>query len=369
MKSKHTILKQVLPTPRALAATGLRITSQALSLASHTAGVAARVIGTNSKKAARSAAHAFTNGAKIATSTFTKGTKGAVNTFSKGTDLAKAKISHVKIPPKTRPYIIGSAIVLASGAAIAGTVLAVKKIRERHILSFPSKFGTARIYEVKDDAGHPVRLLEVDGIVQSGTYVADGYEDASTPPYTQLVFDYLKKYDTVFARKADIKRVCVLGCGGYDYPKHLIADHAPVAVDAVEIDPTITSLAERYFYLDRLIEEHETESTGRLNLIENDALVQLLESETTYDAIINDTFDGGTVPEHLSALPFYMQVKRRLNEGGIYATNIVGALKGPNSSFLQQQMELMRAVFEHVEVIPCDNDDPYSEDNVVILAY
>lgn len=236
-------------------------------------------------------------------------------------------------------------------------------------LSFKTRFGKARIYEVADDEERPVRLLEVNGTVQSGTYVDDGPEFSNDARYAELVFEYLKKYDLMFQHSPQIERVCVLGCGGYDYPEHLIAHHPGVIVDAVEIDPAITALAKRYFYLDRLIEEFDTEATGQLNLIESDALSFLREDGPLYDAIVNDVFDGSTPPAHLTTHAFYAAARNCLKPGGIFLTNIVSALTGPNSRFLHDQVALMELVFNKVEVHPCDPDDLQTEDNVIVAAY
>ena len=125
--------------------------------------------------------------------------------------------------------------------AVGATALALAAVAIRNrlfsgtYLRFDTMFGKTRVYQVSDDAGRSVRLLEVGGIVQSGTYVDDDYTD--------LVFEYLKRYDMMFESGKPIERVCVLGCGGYDYPEHLIAHYPDVVVDAVEIDPAITSIA------------------------------------------------------------------------------------------------------------------------------
>ncbi len=221
-------------------------------------------------------------------------------------------------------------------------------------------FGRARIYQVPDDDGVPVRLLEVGRIVQSGTYLDERY--------TELVFEYLKRYDLMFSIGRNIEHVCVLGCGGYDYPEHLIAAYPDVIVDAVEIDPAITQLARRYFFLDRLIAEYDAIESGRLNLICSDALQHLLEDGPRYDAIVNDTFDAGTPPAHLTTPAFARAVHDRLVPGGLYLTNIVSAVEGPDSAFLHQQVALLENEFAHVEVFPCAQDTLTEADNVIVLA-
>ena len=226
---------------------------------------------------------------------------------------------------------------------------------------FDTLFGQAKIYQVEDDDGSPVRLLSVGDIVQSGTYVDDDR-------CFDLVFEYLKRYDAMFDAGIPIRRVLVMGCGGYDYPEHLVAHHPDVVVDAVEIDPAITALARRYFFLDRLIEEYETEETGRLNLICADARTYLEQEGPLYDAIVNDTFDAGEPAPGLVGEEAARAVRARLVPGGLYLTNVVSALEGPRSAFLQQQVDTLQTAFSQVDILPCAKDNLTEEDNVIIVA-
>ena len=289
-------------------------------------------------------------------------------------------------------------------------VLLWRRFRSGTYLRFSTLFGQARVYQVEDDAGSPVRLLEVGGIVQSGTYVDERY--------TELVFEYLKRYDLMFEAERPIRHVAVLGCGGYDYPEHLIAHHPDVLVDAVEIDPAITEIARRYFFLDRLIEEYcvsatencpppssdapedvrqpvpeaeketsppsigqeknlpndsqlnsaDCETLDRLNLICADALEHLRATTVLYDGIVNDCFDAGTPPAHLTGRTFAEAVHERLTPGGLYLTNIVSPLEGPRAAFLHGQIAQLSDVFKHVYAIPCDPDSLTEPDNVIVAA-
>ena len=235
--------------------------------------------------------------------------------------------------------------------AVGATALALAAVAIRNrffsgtYLRFDTMFGKTRVYQVSDDAGRSVRLLEVGGIVQSGTYVDDDYTD--------LVFEYLKRYDMMFESGKPIERVCVLGCGGYDYP---------------EIDPAITSIARRYFFLDRLIEEYDTEVTGRLRLICADALEHLQQPGPLYDAIVNDVFDAGAPPVHLTTEEFAQAVHARLAPGGLYLTNIVSPLEGPDAHFLHEQVALLQSMFDQVDILPCATDEFADADNVIVIA-
>jgi spermidine synthase len=255
---------------------------------------------------------------------------------------------------------LAATLGIFAAALAAGAAWAYRRYSAGTYLRFETMFGKARVYQVADDEGEAVRLLEVGGIVQSGTYLEERY--------TELVFEYLKRYDELFELNPAAKSICVLGCGGYDYPEHLIANHPDTIVDAVEIDPAITAIARRYFYLDRLIEEYETEQTGRLSLVCADALEHLQACGKRYDAIVNDTFDAGEPPEHLTTRAFAQAVRDCLAPGGMYLTNIVSALEGPGAQFLNEQVALLESVFDDVEVLPCDKDSVSVQDNVIVIA-
>lgn len=258
------------------------------------------------------------------------------------------------------PWKIPAGALALAAAAGAAALMATRLRRRNSELHFSSRFGPARIYEVQDDAGEAVRLLEVNGIVQSGTYL-DG-------DYTRLAFQYLKDYDLMFQTGRPIHSVCVLGCGGYDYPEHLIAEHPELFVTAVEIDPAITAAARAFFFLDRLWEEYELEESGRLELVQADALDYLEQPGRRFDAIVNDAFDGGAPPTHLTTTRFYRAIRNRLEGAGMYLANIVAPLSGPGSSFLAEQAALLRTLFEEVYLLPCDKGRMDEPDNIIVVA-
>ena len=262
--------------------------------------------------------------------------------------------------PNRRAGIIATAVAAAI-ACTAGVYALYRRFGPATYARFKTMFGTAKVYQVEAVDGSAVRLLSVGDIVQSGTYVDDDrcYD---------LAFEYLKRYDLMFACDRPVQRVLVLGCGGYDYPEHLIAHHPETVVDAVEIDPAITAIARRYFFLDRLIEEFETEQTGRLNLICANARAYLVSNEERYDAIVNDTFDAGEPAPELVTEEAARLVHDRLVPGGLYLTNVVSAIEGPQSSFLHEQVALLRSVFAHVCIVPCAHDEFEAEDNVIVIA-
>lgn len=261
-------------------------------------------------------------------------------------------------------------IVVVIGALVGGLVVVVRnRLREAGVYVIPrTRFGTALVFSVEDDHGDAVRVLNVGGMYQSATYLDERYAD--------LVFEYYKLYDHMFEIEAQghpVRNVLMVGGGGYAYPKHLIAHYPNTRVDVVEIDPKITAIAERYFFLDRLIEEYETEENGRLGLQTGDgrAVLEALAADPNgvrYDAILNDSFRGKEPAASMTTVEAARAVKGCLVPGGLYLSNVVSALEGHDARFMRAIVTTLRQVFAHVYVIPCDSDSFADKDNAMVIA-
>jgi len=229
--------------------------------------------------------------------------------------------------------------------------------------SYKTMAGTTHVYEVVYDDGKLVRVMNVKGTYQSATYLDDEcYE---------LVFGYHRAYNAMFASEppaTPIRRVAMLGGGGFSYPKHLVATHPDISVDVVEIDPMVVAIAERWFYLDRLAAEFEVEETDRLSIYIDDARAFLDEGDSTYDAIVNDCFSARVPVMSLATVEAARAIHRRLNPGGMYLSNVISALRGPDAKLLHRVMATLQGEFAHVHVLPGSEGLPRLVDNYVVIA-
>lgn len=227
-------------------------------------------------------------------------------------------------------------------------------------MSMMTMAGRASVYHLRDDKGFKVRVLEVEGTMESATQLGERY--------CELVFEYTKLYDLMLRARIPLRRALMLGGGGFSYPKHAIASYPELAMDVVEIDEDVTDLAFEFFYLDRLFEEYDLEENERLRIFTADALDYLQETPDTYDAILNDCFAGGKPVAALASESCARLVKQRLTPGGVYLTNVVAALTGRKSHFLREQVAVLGRVFRHVWVVPLGADDPRTPDNNMVVA-
>lgn len=229
-----------------------------------------------------------------------------------------------------------------------------------NLLVFPrTMFGTAYVYDVETEDGDPVRLLEVGGVFESATYLDERR--------FQPTFEYYRAFDRLFEAFAQPGRVLMIGGGGYAYPKHFIASQPHGVMDVVEIDPAITRIARRHFFLDELMDAHRTRETGRLNLITADGRAYLEDCRHAYDAIINDSFSGAEATSSLMDDAGLAAVKAHLTAGGLYLINVICDAEVDARELLAVVRALRRA-FAYVHVIPCVDEVFGDEDNNLVIA-
>lgn len=263
-------------------------------------------------------------------------------------------------------------IILAVVAVLAGLALLVaRRMREAGVyVRLRTKSGPVVVFTVEGDDGEPVRVLNVGGMYQSATYLDESRA-------YDLVFEYTKLYDKMF-EALPVRNALMIGGGGYSYPKHYIAEHPEARMDVVEIDPAITDLAWKHFFLDRLFAQFNLEESGRLGLICDDGRAYLEHraaeiaaragTTASYDAILVDAFSGKEPAASLATVEAARTMKGCLAPGGLYMANVVSALEGPDARLLRAMARTLGQAFGHVWVIPCATDAFAERDNVMLVA-
>ena len=230
-------------------------------------------------------------------------------------------------------------------------------------VSYDTEYSRILIFNKHDENKDLVRSFIMDTGHESATYVDEN-------KWNELVFEYTKKYDLMFNSSKEIKDTLLIGGAGYSYPKHYISKYQDKTMDVVEIDPMVTEIAKKYFYLDKLIKDYKTEETGRLKLFTEDGRTYLNRNEKKYDAILNDAFSDTTPAATLTTLEAVKNIKKSLNENGLYLTNIISSLDGENSKFMKAEVKTLKEVFLNVYVIPCVSKEilDVSQNNMVIAT-
>lgn len=251
-----------------------------------------------------------------------------------------------------------------------------------------------------------MRFLLVDGSMQS----AELLERNGEP---ELPFDYMESFNWIFRLNKNIRRTLLIGGGGFAYPKYYLHKYPERYIDAIEISQTVIDVAREYFGLREL----EERAGNHLKVIVGDGNAYLIDlalklrscenrkadsgqdikeaaSEKSlsgasepgasgmtdclsdadkkseimkYDVILNDAFVGHKSSSLLKKSAEL--IKACLNEGGIYAANLVIPLKGPGSKQPKKDMEVFQEVFNYTFLLPCDDElNPYAPQNCVFFA-
>ena len=194
-----------------------------------------------------------------------------------------------------------------------------------------------------------LRSLKFDAAVQSTMSLRDPFEGA---------LEYSDYFHMPFVFNPNIRRALFIGLGGGSGPKRFLYDYPEMEVDVVELDPIVVQVAEEFF---GVVED------PRLKIVVEDGRVFLNWTNRRYDLIAVDAYHsnayGPYIPFHLVTREFFERARDRLNVGGILVYNVVGTVRGPDSTAVRSIYKTMSAVFPSVCMFPVETSI-----NVVILA-
>jgi len=217
-----------------------------------------------------------------------------------------------------------------------------------------TRYSRIFIYpSVKEQTGRPTRVMTTHPkAVQSAMYLDDPIELAS---------DYTQFYRLAAHFKPDMKKVLMLGGGGYSFPKFALVHFPEVRMDVVEIDPEMTALARRFFSL---------RDDPRLAIFHQDARSFLNSLGNKYDVILMDTFTSHySIPFHLSTIETVQRIYDALVDDGVALVNILGAIEGKAGRFLRAEYATFEAVFPRIYLFPvADSHDGQRWQNVMLIA-
>lgn len=150
---------------------------------------------------------------------------------------------------------------------------------------------------------------------------------------------------------AQPKRMLVVGLGGGTLPG-LLHKHCPAAaIDVVDIDPDVVSVARDFFGF------REDE---RLRAHVADGRTFIEQCAAPYDIILLDAFGANEIPYALVTAEFLGAVRRALAPGGVVAGNVFS--RGSNPLY-DAMIRTYQEVFRHVYVL-----DLRGATNKIILA-
>jgi spermidine synthase len=235
--------------------------------------------------------------------------------------LSLAMYEHKRLQHTAKPMLwIASSLIVATVLSVTHLLHEQRPVKGYRVLSdIESHYGWVRVI---DQPYERVRWLLSD----SSTIGAESLDTG----YGLLSYQHIVGLLPRFIPNAKDALLIGLGSG------HLVGvlDRQGVKTDAIEIDPEVARVAEKYFNFI---------STG--DLIIGDARYQVTKLDKQYDMIIHDCFTGGTEPIHLLSLEMLQTLKSLLKDKGVLAINVIGFLKGADKVAVETVARTLKQVF------------------------
>ena len=165
---------------------------------------------------------------------------------------------------------------------------------------------------------------------------------------TELPVPYTQSFTIAMAYPKALNSMLMIGMGGGSTSWYIHQALPDVKITAIELDPEIVRLAEKYYQL---------KEDKRFRIVIRDGRVHILRDKTRHDMIFIDAYRGPFVPFHLMTREFFNLAKKRLRPGGVIIQNIE-----PTTMLYDRTISTLVSVFDQVEVFRAGG-------NVVAVAY
>lgn len=150
------------------------------------------------------------------------------------------------------------------------------------------------------------------------------------------------------AYPTELNSAAIIGLGGGRTAWYLHKSVPELKFTAVELDPEVARMADRYFHV-------RPEDNFALEI--RDGRIWLSRTDEKFDVILVDAYRGPFVPFHLLTTEFYQLVAEHLKPGGIAVQNVE-----PTTMLFDSAVATIKSAFDHVEFLS-------GEGNIVIVAY
>ncbi len=199
-------------------------------------------------------------------------------------------------------------------------------------------------------AGRPARFFVQDR-TDDGVVFLDGTDLAA--PYTKYYALY-KLFDP------NLAHALFIGGGAYSMPTALHRDLPNATIDIAEIEPSLFSVAQKYF--------GASDDPHLVNHIE-DGRRFLAQSTTSYDMIVSDVYYSlYSVPPAYTTEEFFLEARQKLAPNGIFLANFISNLSSAPPSLIFSEIRTMHEVFPNLYVFAVDSPNSQKVQNVIALG-
>ena len=205
-----------------------------------------------------------------------------------------------------------------------------------------------------------VKNVNVGETTYKTLQVDTGLESYINQETGEMGATYLYYYDLFEYYNKEANDALMIGGAAYTYPMHYLKKYENKTIDVVEIDETMTQIAEEEFGLDK--------NNPNLGLITQDGRSYLNYNEKKYDTVFIDAFKGLNAPFELTTYEAMQKVYDSLDENGTVITNIISSIEGDDADFIKYEYSTYKAIFDDVKVFQVNPNRLDNEDQNLILV-
>ena len=205
-------------------------------------------------------------------------------------------------------------------------------------IEIESPYGHITISYGRHDK-HRVRVLDIDGGMESATYIEEELQN-------ELLFEYMYLFDLMFDEN-------------YLKDRH---------IDVVEINKVLYDVSNKYFYLEETINKFD-KNKNRFHCYFESGRDYINRNKKKYDVILSDVFIGENLVLELHSLEAIKRIKESLNPQGIYITNIIGSLNGKYSQNIKNVVKTLKQCFKYIYVFKAQEKNEHQKrQNLIVVA-
>jgi spermidine synthase len=279
-----------------------------------------------------------------------KGSEALAKSAKAGGGTAKAGSGRPapKGPSDRRPLLILIAIAFVAVAA-AAIWFAVPRPEAGTVAETGTEPGlVARVESLYNDI-YVYRLADGNYRLSFGAErlrYTESIVDPNDPLALPVYYTQSMTAGLAYASRLDDAAIIGLGGGRTAWYHHKSVPG--LAMTAVELDPEVVRLGERFF---------KVAPEPGFDIAVMDGRVWLSKTDRTFDILLVDAYRGPFVPFHLLTTEFYKLVAARLKPGGVAVQNVE-----PSTMLFDPAVATIRSAFEHVVFFE-------GRGNIVVLAY
>jgi spermidine synthase len=244
-------------------------------------------------------------------------------------------------------------LILFPAAIGLNELYAYSLYRSRDLHDFDTHYSRLRVFRAIDERTQkPMTALTTDPLTTQSAIFLDGDE---------LVLRYAPYYHLLRHFKPDFQNTLIIGGAGYTFPSEYLRKYPDKKIDVVEIDPQMTEIARRFFRL---------KDNPNMRIFHEDGRVFLNQTTDKYDVVLIDAFGSVySVPFQLTTLEAVRKIRDVLADDGVVILNMISAIEGEGSLFLQAEYKTFQAVFPNVYLfkVRAERDDKTPQ-NLILVA-